>query len=95
MNPTDLTKEQLIEMVKQLKQRKKFGLVWEDKPENVVEHVSLLEPNEKIRYRRAISFCFEINKETKEEQEEGIGLVEQKRSLSASHLKMRKSVWWR
>lgn len=33
-------------------------------PENVVEYISLLEPNEKIRVRRAISFCFKINKET-------------------------------
>lgn len=33
-------------------------------PENVVQHISLLEPNEKIMFRRAISFCFKINKET-------------------------------
>ncbi len=33
-------------------------------PENVVQYISLLEPNEKIRSRRAISFCFKINKET-------------------------------
>ncbi len=36
MKLTDLTKEQLIEEVKKLKARKKYGLVWEDKPENVV-----------------------------------------------------------
>jgi adenine-specific DNA-methyltransferase len=37
MKLNELSKEQLIEMVKQLKARKKFGLVWEDKPEDVVE----------------------------------------------------------
>lgn len=37
MKLNELSKEQLIEMVKQLKQRKKFGLVWEDKIENVAE----------------------------------------------------------
>jgi adenine-specific DNA-methyltransferase len=37
MKLTDLTKEQLIEEVKKLKSRKKYGLVWEDKPEDVVE----------------------------------------------------------
>lgn len=31
------SKEQLIEEIKRLKKRKKFGLVWEDKPEDVVE----------------------------------------------------------
>lgn len=36
MKLTDLSKEQLIEEVKKLKTRKKYGLVWEDKPENVV-----------------------------------------------------------
>jgi len=36
MKLTDLTKEQLIEEVKKLKSRKKYGLVWEDKPEDVV-----------------------------------------------------------
>jgi hypothetical protein len=33
MKLTDLTKEQLIEEVNKLKSRKKYGLVWEDKPE--------------------------------------------------------------
>lgn len=33
----ELSKEKLIEFVKQLKRRKKYGLVWEDKPEDVVE----------------------------------------------------------
>lgn len=33
----DCTKEELLEVVKQLKKRKKFGLVWEDKPEAVEE----------------------------------------------------------
>jgi len=36
MKLTDLTTEQLIEEVKKLKSRKKYGLVWEDKPEDVV-----------------------------------------------------------
>jgi len=36
-NPEDCTKEELLEMVKHLKRQKKFGLVWEDKPEQVVE----------------------------------------------------------
>ncbi len=33
----DLNKEELIALVKQLKKRKKYGLVWEEKPEDVVE----------------------------------------------------------
>lgn len=37
MKLTELTKEQLIEEVKKLKARKKYGLVWEDKPEDVAE----------------------------------------------------------
>ena len=36
MKLSDLTKEQLIDEVKKLKSRKKYGLVWEDKPEDVV-----------------------------------------------------------
>jgi adenine-specific DNA-methyltransferase len=32
----DYTKDELIEIIKGLKRRKKFGLVWEDKPEKVV-----------------------------------------------------------
>lgn len=32
----DYTKEELIEIIKDLKSRKKFGLVWEDSPEDVV-----------------------------------------------------------
>jgi adenine-specific DNA-methyltransferase len=32
----DYTKDELIEIIKGLKRRKKFGLVWEDKPEDVV-----------------------------------------------------------
>ena len=31
----DYTKEELIEQIKSLKKAKKFGLVWEDKPEQV------------------------------------------------------------
>ncbi|MEI6533538.1 MAG: site-specific DNA-methyltransferase [Candidatus Roizmanbacteria bacterium] len=37
----DLTKEELIEEVKKLRARKKYGLVWEDKPENVVEQCKI------------------------------------------------------
>lgn len=33
----EYSKEELIEAIKHLKKRKKFGLVWESKPENVVE----------------------------------------------------------
>lgn len=33
----DYTHEELIEYIKTLKKQKKFGLVWEDKPENVVK----------------------------------------------------------
>jgi adenine-specific DNA-methyltransferase len=32
----DYTKEELIDIIKGLKRRKKFGLVWEEKPEKVV-----------------------------------------------------------
>jgi adenine-specific DNA-methyltransferase len=38
----DYTKEELIDIIKGLKRRKKFGLVWEDKPEEIV---SLCEAN--------------------------------------------------
>jgi adenine-specific DNA-methyltransferase len=34
---SDWSKEQLIAEIKRLKKRKKFGLVWEDKPEDVAE----------------------------------------------------------
>jgi adenine-specific DNA-methyltransferase len=34
---TNWSKEELIKEVDQLRKRKKYGLVWEDKPENVVE----------------------------------------------------------
>lgn len=33
----EYTKDELIEIIKNLKRRKKFGLVWEDKPEKVVQ----------------------------------------------------------
>lgn len=38
MKLEELTKEQLIDEIKKLKKRKKFGLVWENKPELVVEN---------------------------------------------------------
>jgi len=34
---SEYTREELLEYVQNLKQQKKFGLVWEDKPEKVVE----------------------------------------------------------
>jgi len=37
MKLTDLSKEELIEEIKKLKSRKKYGLVWEEKLEDVVE----------------------------------------------------------
>jgi len=33
----DMTKEELVSLLKEVKKRKKYGLVWEDKPEDVVE----------------------------------------------------------
>jgi hypothetical protein len=33
----EYTREQLLEEIKKLEKQKKFGLVWEDKPEDVVE----------------------------------------------------------
>ncbi|MCX8179110.1 MAG: site-specific DNA-methyltransferase, partial [Candidatus Aenigmarchaeota archaeon] len=36
-NYENWTKEELIEEIKRLKKRKKYGLIWEDKPEEVVE----------------------------------------------------------
>lgn len=42
----DYTRDELLEVIKGLKARKKFGLVWEDKPENVAtmcaEHLPVL-----------------------------------------------------
>lgn len=42
-----LTREELLEVIKQLRREKKFGLVWEDKPEEVVKqcetHLPVLE----------------------------------------------------
>ena len=35
-NYQDLEKEELIKEIKNLKKRKKYGLVWEDKKEDVV-----------------------------------------------------------
>lgn len=31
------TKEELIKRIEELEKRKKYGLVWEDKPEEVIE----------------------------------------------------------
>ncbi len=41
-------------------------------PENVVEHVSLIQTNEKIKFRRAISFCFKINKVNGQNGQDGL-----------------------
>lgn len=35
----EYTKDELIEIIKNLKRRKKFGLVWEDRPEEIVRQV--------------------------------------------------------
>lgn len=35
----DYTKDELIEIINNLKRRKKFGIVWEDKPEEIVKQV--------------------------------------------------------
>jgi len=40
----DYTKEELIQTIKSLKKRKKFGLVWEDKPEKVVDQCQEMLP---------------------------------------------------
>ncbi|MCB9798569.1 site-specific DNA-methyltransferase [Candidatus Nomurabacteria bacterium] len=46
-NYKNMNKEELLELVEQLQSRKKYGLVWEDKPEDVVEkckeHLPVLE----------------------------------------------------
>ena len=34
---SNFTKEELLEEVKKLEKRKKYGIVWEDKPEKVAE----------------------------------------------------------
>jgi adenine-specific DNA-methyltransferase len=36
-NLSELSKEQLIDEIKKLKKRKKYGIVWENKPEEVAE----------------------------------------------------------
>lgn len=51
---TDYTKEQLIEEIKQIKRRKKFGLVWEDKPEDVVTECKTKFPVLREDHERAI-----------------------------------------
>ena len=33
----DMTKDELIQLVKKTKEQKKYGLVWEEKPEDVVD----------------------------------------------------------
>ena len=36
-NYSNFTREELLEEVKKLEKRKKYGIVWEDKPEKVAE----------------------------------------------------------
>lgn len=43
-NYNDMTKEELLDLVKELQSRKKYGLVWEDKPEDVVEQCKKMLP---------------------------------------------------
>lgn len=51
----DYTKEELIDYIKGLKKTKKFGLVWEDKPEQVVKDVATKLPVLEEIQDRAIS----------------------------------------
>ncbi len=66
MKLEDLSKEQLLEEIKKLKKRKKFGLVWENKPEKVVEKCKtelpvLEEIKEREIYKKSdLSFNFLI-----------------------------------
>lgn len=54
-NLNDYSKEELVEIVKSLKRRKKFGLVWEDKTENVVKECESNLPVFEEMSSRAIS----------------------------------------
>ncbi len=49
------TKEQLVDEVARLRKRKKYGLVWEDKPEDVVEQVKIELPMLKEVKNKAIT----------------------------------------
>ena len=51
----DYTKEELLEYIKSLKKAKKFGLVWEDKPEQVVKDVETKLPVLEEASSRAIT----------------------------------------
>jgi adenine-specific DNA-methyltransferase len=51
----DYTKEELLEYIKTLKKAKKFGLVWEDKPEQVVQDVETRLPVLEEATERAIT----------------------------------------
>ena len=51
----DWTKEQLVDEVARLRKRKKYGLVWEDKPEDVVEQCKAELPVLKEVKNRAIA----------------------------------------
>ena len=54
-NYNNWTKEQLAEEIKRLRKRKKYGLVWEDKPEDVVEQCKTELPVLKEVKNRAIA----------------------------------------
>src|SRR3989338_11497342 len=49
------TKEQLVDEVARLRKRKKYGLVWEDKPEDVVEQCKIELPVLKEVKNKAIA----------------------------------------
>jgi hypothetical protein len=58
----ECTREELLEVIKKLKKRRKFGLVWEDKPEDVAlqckVELPVLEQVEKRAIERvSIRFC--------------------------------------
>jgi adenine-specific DNA-methyltransferase len=52
----EYTREQLLEEIKKLEKQKKFGLVWEDKPEDVVEQCKTNFPVLQEIPKRAIKF---------------------------------------
>ena len=58
------TKEALIKEIKQLKKRKKFGLVWEDEPEEVAEfsktHLPILEEERNLKIIKETDGQFNI-----------------------------------
>jgi len=47
-NYSEWTKQELIKEIKKLKKRKKYGIVWEDKPEK--QFIELLEKSDKVKW---------------------------------------------